>query len=67
LKCPGSAENGGSHENRHVVGAAQPVDGDDVFLRRAGRLRGLDEPFYAAFLAASGSAHPMADNRDGRP
>jgi hypothetical protein len=26
-----------------------------------------DEPFYAAFLAASGSAHPMADNRDGRP
>jgi hypothetical protein len=44
-----------------VVGATQPVDGDDVFLRRAGRLRGLDEPFYAAFLAASGSAHPMAD------
>jgi hypothetical protein len=32
---------GKSDANCDVVGAAQLIDGDDVFLRRAGRLRGL--------------------------
>jgi hypothetical protein len=45
-----------------VVGPAQPVDGDDVRLRRARAIaRSWDEPFYGAFLATVGQPHPMAE------
>ena len=43
-----------------MVGAAQPVDRDDAQLRRRADVAEVwDEPFYAAYLAATGKDHPM--------
>jgi hypothetical protein len=43
-----------------VERAAQPVDRHDVQLCVSWRLRGLGQPFYAAYLSATGISHPMA-------
>ncbi len=48
--------------HRHVVGAAQHLHGDDARRSRTGPTRAVvDEPFYAAYLAATGLDHPMRD------
>ena len=40
-------------------GPAQPVDRDDVAFAARGDCAVWDEPFYAAYLAATGIDHPM--------
>ncbi len=44
-----------------MVRSAQHLDRDDALVRRAIGLRSDDEPFYAAYLVATGLVHPMRD------
>ena len=52
------------HEDRRLVRPPEPVHRDDVRLRQPPRFRGLDEPFYAAYLAAH---RPRPSDADASP